>query len=211
MFIDRVDAGRQLAQRLRHLQGQDVVVMGLPRGGVPVAYEVAKALRAPLDVIVVRKLGHPRQPELAVGAIGEDEVLVLNRDVLSAGGITERQLLRVQDHEQARLRRRVAELRRGRPRVDVGGRVVVIVDDGLATGATAQAACRVARGLGAARVVLAVPVAAADAHSRVPEADELLWVVSPTHFAAVGRHYRDFTPTSDEEVARLLDAARPGC
>lgn len=207
MFADRTDAGRQLAGALGHLRGQDAVVLGLPRGGVPVAYEVAVALDAPLDVIVVRKLGFPGRPELAMGAVGEDGTLVLQREVLRLGRVSEQELRQVEDRERALVRSRVAQLRRGRPRVDLHGRVAVVVDDGLATGATARAACLVARRLGAVRVVLAVPVAPADALNRIGEADEVVCVSAPTRFVAVGLHYRDFSPTTDEEVVDLLDAA----
>jgi putative phosphoribosyl transferase len=207
VFLDRRDAGRQLSERLGGLAGQDVVVLGLPRGGVPVAYEVALALDAPLDVIVVRKLGVPFQPELAMGAIGEDGVRVLDPRIIRAGGIGADELREVETREQSSLLARVTQLRRGRPRIDLTARVAVIVDDGLATGSTARAACTVARRLGAARVVLAVPVAPSDAVGRIPEADEVICVSTPEHFVAVGSHYRDFSPTTDEEVIVLLDAA----
>jgi putative phosphoribosyl transferase len=207
VFADRADAGRQLAKRLEHLQGQDVVVLGLPRGGVPVAFPVAVALQAPLDVIVVRKLGLPYQPELAMGAIGEDGVRVLDRDLVQLAGVRADELRDVERREQSLLRSRVEQFRRGRPRVDLNGRVAVIVDDGLATGSTARAACLVARRLGAARVVLAVPVAPAEAAAHFQEADEVVSVSAPRRFVAVGLHYEDFSPTTDEEVIVLLDAA----
>ncbi|HSU36815.1 MAG TPA: phosphoribosyltransferase [Propionibacteriaceae bacterium] len=207
MFANRADAGRQLAERLEHLHGQDVVVLGLPRGGVPVAFPVAVALQAPLDVIVVRKLGLPYQPELAMGAIGEDGVRVLDRDLVQLDGVRADELREVERREQALLRSRVDQFRRGRPRIDLKGRVAVIVDDGLATGSTARAACLVARHLGAARVVLAVPVAPAEAIAHFPEADEVAYVSAPRRFVAVGLHYEDFSPTTDEEVIVLLDAA----
>jgi putative phosphoribosyl transferase len=206
-FADRVDAGRQLAARLKYLRGQDVVVLGLPRGGVPVAFEVAQALDAPLDVIVVRKLGVPFQPELAMGAIGEGGVEVLNSEVLTAAQVTEEQLHAVESRERALLEARVELLRRGRARVDLSGRVAVIVDDGIATGSTARAACDVARHLGAARVVLAVPVGSAERVQDLAEADEVVCVSTPRWFMAVGNHYRDFSPTSDDGVIVLLDAA----
>ena len=161
LFADRVDAGRALAGELAHLQHEDVVVLGLPRGGVPVAYEVAEALGKPLDVIVVRKLGVPFQPELAMGAIGEGGTQVLDRSLVARLGVTETELQIVERRERAILEDRVARLRRGRRRLDLTGRVAVVVDDGIATGATARVACQVARSLGAALVVLAVPVAPA--------------------------------------------------
>ncbi len=206
-FADRVDAGRRLAGRLGHLRGEDVVVLGLPRGGVPVAVEVARALGAPLDVIVVRKLGLPQQPELAMGAIGEGGFEVLDADLISRARVTPERLRSVEARERESLESRVARYRRGRERIDLHGRVAVIVDDGIATGATARVACQVARHLGAARVVLAVPVAPRDTLERLAEAaDELVCVATPTPFVAVGQHYREFSPTGDDEVVAALAA-----
>ena len=159
VFADRVDAGRRLAARLGHLRGEPVVVLGLPRGGVPVAFEVAAALGAPLDVIVVRKLGVPFQPELGMGAIGEDGARIINDEIVRLAGVTDRQLAEVESRERAELERRALRFRGDRPRVPLEGRIAVVVDDGIATGSTARAACQVARAHGAARVVLAVPVA----------------------------------------------------
>lgn len=207
VFADRVDAGRRLAQELEAIRGGDIVVLGLPRGGVPVAFEVAAALDAPLDVIVVRKLGVPFQPELAMGAIGEGGVRVLDPDVLATARITESELTTVERRELAALESRVTRLRRGRPRIDLTGRIAVIVDDGIATGSTARAACQVARRLGAARVIMAAPVAPTDAVHHLPEADTVVCVSIPSHFVGVGAHYRDFSPTSDDEVITLLDEA----
>lgn len=206
-FVDRVDAGRRLAAQLLHLSGQDVVVLALPRGGVPVAAEVADALGAPLDVIVVRKLGVPYQPELAMGAIGEGDVRVLSPDILSLTGVTDEEIRAVEKAERAHLNERVARLRATHGRLSLAGRVAVIVDDGIATGATMRAACEVARGLGAARLIVAVPVAAAEALDSLPGADEVVCVHTPRHLVAVGNHYRDFSATSSEEVDVLLDAA----
>ena len=207
VFRDRVDAGRQLAERLAFLRGQDVVVLGLPRGGVPVAFEVAEALNAPLDVIVVRKLGVPFQPELAMGAIGEGGARVLDADVCRRARISEDDLRSVQRREREELDARVARYRRGRERVDVTGRVAVVVDDGIATGSTARVACEVARQLGAARVVLAVPVGPSRTLREFPEADEVVCISAVSRFLAVGYHYLDFSPTSDEQVIVLLEAA----
>jgi putative phosphoribosyl transferase len=207
MFANRVDAGRQLAARLKALRGDDVVVLGLPRGGVPVAAEVAKALGAPLDVVVVRKLGLPFQPELAMGAIGEDGVRVLDEAVMRLGRVTASELRAVERRENAQLTERVDRLRRGRDRIHLAGRIAVIVDDGIATGATARAACTVVRRLGAARIVLAAPVAPRDIADAVQEADEVVTVASPVDFSAVGCHYHDFTPTTDAEVVVALDEA----
>src|ERR1035437_3797814 len=206
-FADRVDAGRRLADRLEYLRGQDVVVLGLPRGGLPVAFEVARALEAPLDAIVVRKLGVPSQPELAMGAIGEGGVRVLDVEVLGQAHISEQQLRAVETRERAALEARVALLRRGRERVSLTDRVAVIVDDGVATGSTAQVACEVARRLGATKVLLAVPVAPAENLGSLPCADEVVCVAAPQLFWAIGEHYRDFSPTSDDDVMVLLEAA----
>ena len=175
-FEDRVDAGRQLAQRLESFRGQDVVVLGLPRGGVPVAFEVAKALRAPLDVLVVRKLGVPFQPELAFGAIGEGgEVRVINDAIVRDAGLSRDDIDAVESEQRAQLQRRLDRFRGGRGRISLTGRIAVIVDDGIATGATAKAACQVARAQGASRVVLAVPIGPDDIVERfVGYADDVV-------------------------------------
>ena len=206
-FLDRTDAGRRLGQRLAGLRGQDVVVLGLPRGGVPVAYEVAKALDAPLDVIVVRKLGVPFQPEVAMGAIGEGCARVLDPRTISMARVTEGDLHAVERKERQLLEQRLARYRRGRNRADVHGRTAIVVDDGVATGSTASVACQVARHLGAKRVILAVPVAPARIEASFTEADDVVCLVSPRDFHAVGYYYHDFSPTEDDEVVRLLDAA----
>jgi putative phosphoribosyl transferase len=205
IFRDREDAGRQLAARLTHLRGQPVVVLGLPRGGVPVAAEVAHALDAPLDVIVVRKLGVPFQPELAMGAVGEDGVRVIEPDVLRAADVHERELAAVEERERAEVSRRAHRFRAGRARVQLDGRIALIVDDGIATGSTARAACRIARTLGASRVILAVPVAPPGWPDRIGgDADETVAVATPEQFFAIGQFYLDFSQTSDEEVMRCL-------
>ena len=209
-FRDRADAGRRLADRLSHLRGEQVLVLGLPRGGVPVAFEVARALGAPLDVIVVRKLGVPWQPELAMGAIGEDGVRVINDEVVRITGVSRREQAAVEARERAELERRARRFRGARQREPLEGRTVVIVDDGIATGSTARAACQVARAHGAGRVVLAVPVAPVDWTSRFSgDADELIALETPAHFYAVGQAYGDFSPTSDAEVLECLERARP--
>ena len=207
VFADRADAGRRLAARLQHLRGQDLVVLGVPRGGVPVAFEVAEDLGAPLDVIVVRKLGMPFQPELAMGAICEGGFRALDRDLLAQIHMTDEGLRSIETRERAELDARVARLRRGRAPHDLTGRVAVVVDDGIATGASARVACQAARHLGAARVVLAVPVAPADSLGGIAEADEIVCVSTPAPFLAVGYHYQDFSPTSDDEVVSLLETA----
>ncbi|WP_350225224.1 phosphoribosyltransferase family protein [Arthrobacter sp. efr-133-TYG-118] len=207
IFQDRADAGRQLGLRLMYLRGQDTVILGVPRGGVPVAFEVAAALDAPLDVIIVRKLGVPSEPELAMGAIGEDGTRALERSVLAATGVKQEELRAVERRERAILEDRVGRFRAGRARVDLKDRIAVVVDDGIATGSTARVACRIARNLGAAKVILAVPVASADVLARLTEPDEVVCLATPPRLTAVGHHYRDFSPTGDDEVAWLLAAA----
>jgi len=209
-FVDRREAGRRLAERLGSLRGEDVAVLGLPRGGVPVAFEVARALGAPLDVILVRKLGVPFQPELAMGAIGEGGVRVVNSEVVRSAGVTPSEIAEVEQREQAELDRRARRYRGGRPRIVLSGRTAVVVDDGIATGSTARAACQVARAQGAARVVLAVPVAPTSTVEELRREAEVVCVEIHDYFWAIGQFYRDFTQTSDGEVARLLDeSAQP--
>ncbi|OHV29622.1 MULTISPECIES: phosphoribosyltransferase family protein [Pseudofrankia] len=205
IFRHRADAGRQLSRRLAHLRGHDVVVVGLPRGGVPVAYEVAKALGAPLDVILVRKLGVPFQPELAMGAIAEGDILVINEQARRLADITPEELAAVEARKRAELDRRARLFRGTRPREPLAGRVVVVVDDGIATGSTASAACQAVRAAGAARVVLAAPVApppVVDLLRR--DADEVVCVDTPEAFFAIGQFYLDFSQTPDAEVVDLL-------
>jgi predicted phosphoribosyltransferase/dienelactone hydrolase len=206
-FRDRRDAGRQLAQELEPWRGTDVVVLGLPRGGVPVAAEVAAALRAPLDVIVVRKVGVPWQPELALGAVGEDGVKVLNSDVVTYCGVPDQQLAAVVERERGEVAERAGRFRGERRPVALAGRTAVVVDDGVATGATARAACQIARVHGAAAVVLAVPVAPAGWTSQFTDvADACVALAAPRGFAAVGAYYDDFSPTTDEEVEACLNS-----
>jgi putative phosphoribosyl transferase len=204
-YADRAEAGRELAARLGHLRGQHVVVLGLPRGGVPVAAEIADALDAPLDVLVVRKLGLPWQPELAMGAVASGDVRVLNSDVLAAANVSAQDLDAVTERELAELRRREDAYRGGRPPVPLTGAVVVLVDDGLATGASAAAAIQAARSPGPASVVLAVPVGAAEIVRKLSAlADEVVCAATPARLLAVGRHYCDFSEVPDAEVRRLL-------
>ncbi|WP_030690117.1 phosphoribosyltransferase family protein [Streptomyces globisporus] len=208
-FSDRTDAGRQLAARLDHLKGHDVVVLGLPRGGVPVAAEVADALDAPLDICLVRKLGVPHQPELAMGALGEGGVRVLNDRVLRETRVGDRDLAAVEEREHAELDQRARRYRGSRSSVSLEGRTVVVVDDGLATGATALAACRVVRARGAARIVLAVPVAPRGWTTRVgDDADEAVSVHTPDLFFAIGQFYQDFSQTPDAEVVACLERSK---
>ncbi len=208
MFADRADAGRRLARRLADIAKTNLVVLGLPRGGVPVAYEVARALGAPLDVIVVRKLGVPYQPELAMGAIGEGGIKVSNDEVIRRGGITMQEVAAVEQRERADLVQQGQRFRAGRPNIEVAGRTAVIVDDGIATGSTAAAACQVARKMGAARVVLAVPVGAPESlRSLEVVSDEVICLYAPEYFMAVGTFYNNFRHISDTEVADLLARA----
>ena len=201
-FADRCDAGRLLAPLLDSYRGTDAVVLGLPRGGVPVAAEVASHIGAPLDVIVVRKLGTPHHAELAMGAIGENGVLITNEGVIQRAKVSDATLQKEIDRQTTELEARVLRFRGGRPRVDLTGKTAILVDDGLATGATARAACLAARGLGAAHIVLAVPVAPSDAS--IPEADDVVVLHRAPDLWAVGQFYADFTQVEDDEVTRLL-------
>jgi predicted phosphoribosyltransferase len=206
LFRDRFDAGRQLAARLAHYAGRDdVLVLALPRGGVPVAYEVARALGAPLDVFLVRKLGVPGHEELAMGAIASGGVRVLNEGVVRMLRPTDAAIGRVEAEERRELERREREYRGGRPPPDVRGRAVVLVDDGLATGSTMRAAVAALRRLGPARVVVAVPVGASETCAEFAgEADEAVCAREPDPFYAVGTWYDDFSQTTDDEVRELL-------
>jgi putative phosphoribosyl transferase len=202
-FRDRIDAGRRLAELIPPLQ--DPIVLGLPRGGVPVAAEVARRLEAPLDVLIVRKVGVPGQPEVAMGAIGEAGARVVDDRTMRLAGASADDFSRIEAQESDILQRRVAVLRAGRTPLRLDNRTAVIVDDGIATGATARAACLVARQLGARRVVVAAPVASADAIVALQRAaDGVVVAFVPDGFRAVGQYYDDFTPTEDDEVERLL-------
>ena len=207
-FRNRAEGGRRLAGALRHLAGRtDVLVLGLPRGGVPVAYEVAKALGAPLDVFVVRKLGVPGQRELAFGAIASGGVRVLNEAI--ARRLYPSVVDAITAAEQDELRRREDAYRGDSPPVDVSGKTVILVDDGLATGASMRAAVVALRALGPARIVVAVPTAPLAACDDFrDEVDEVICADTPAHFMAVGERYDDFSETSDEEVRSLLADAK---
>ncbi len=207
-FRDRVEAGQRLAARLTERKLEDPVVLGLPRGGVPVAAEVAAALDAPLDVIIVRKLGVPYSPEVAMGAIGEGGVRLLDADLVRRSGVTERDVADVERAERRTLDARAERIRGEFGQIAIAGRTAIIVDDGVATGATASAACQVARAHGAQRVILAVPVGGPDAAVVVHGADEVICLIQPRDFNAVGAHYREFGATTDAEVTALLRAAR---
>jgi predicted phosphoribosyltransferase len=211
LFSDRAEAGRRLGALVRELRDAgdlgsgDLVVVGLPRGGVVVATEVARALGAPLDVVLVRKLGVPAQPELAMGAVGEDGARVVNKAVVRDAGVSPAQFAAVESRERAELASRIERYRAGRPRVPLAGLTVVVVDDGVATGSTARAACQVARAQGAAHLVIAVPVAPADWRGRFAGvAEELVCLATPSPFFGIGCFYAAFPQLTDEEVLALL-------
>lgn len=209
MYQNRTDAGRQLATRLmRHSGRPDVIVLALPRGGVPVGYEVARALGVPLDVFLVRKLGVPGREELAMGAIASGGVRVVNEGVVRELGISARALTVAVEEETRELERREREYRDDRPTPDVRGQTVILVDDGLATGSTMWAAVTALRRLGPGRVVVAVPVGAPTTCGEFEDvADEVVCAAEPERFMAVGMWYDDFSQTTDEEVRDLLAAA----
>ena len=211
LFQDRFEAGRVLASKLSEFSGKNnVVVLALPRGGVPVGYEVAQALHAPLDVFVVRKLGTPGQEELAMGALASGGTIVLNREVIQALGISQSTIDAVAARENPELERREREYRDGRPALQVEGRTVILVDDGLATGSSMRVAIKALRKESAAQVVVAVPVASPSACSEfATEADKIVCAATPEPFWAVGQWYRNFSQTTDEEVRELLARGAP--
>ena len=209
LFRNRIDAGQTLAGQLVCYAGQpDVLVLGLPRGGLPVAYKVAWALKAPLDVFVVRKLGVPGHEELAMGAIATGGTRVLNTEVVEGLGISGQEIEEVTARERREMERREAAYRGVRPPPSVAGRTVILVDDGLATGSTMRAAVASVRQQGPARIVVAVPVASSVACEELRrEADELVCVATPEPFYAVGLWYKDFSQTTDDEIRDLLKRA----
>jgi predicted phosphoribosyltransferase len=211
-FSDRREAGRVLADALSAYRGAtDLLILGLPRGGVPVAWEVAAALHAPLDVFVVRKLGAPRWEELAVGALAGGGLVVLNDDVVRSLRISDEHLTHVIEKESAELTRREAAYRGGREPIQPAGKTVILVDDGIATGASMLAAVRAIRMAGPAKIVVAVPVAPPTAYRQLADAaDDVVCVEVPASFMAVGEYYRDFSQTSDDEVRELLAAPTSG-
>ena len=206
-FANRHDAGRALGEELLKFRRRpDVVVLGLPRGGVPVAFEVAERLEVPMDIFVVRKLGLPWQPELAIGAIATGGVQVLSDDVIGWLGVSEDAIAAVIEQERAELERREQEYRRGRPPASFHGCVAILVDDGLATGASMRAAVQAARAQAAQRVVVAAPVGAPETCRQLAEiADEVVCARTPVPFSAVGQWYVDFSQTTDDEVRSLME------
>jgi len=206
IFRDRYDAGQKLAGGLQHFAGDpNVILLALPRGGIPVAYEVARALHVPMDVFIVRKLGVPGHEELAMGAIASGGVRVLNRQVVEQLGIPQSMIESVARREDEELYRREQLYRGDLPFPDLHGKTVILIDDGLATGATMRAAAKAARLEGAGRIVVAVPVASKETCQEIEaEVDEAICAVTPLGFFAVGQWYEDFRPTSDEEVRELL-------
>jgi putative phosphoribosyl transferase len=210
-FEDREDAGRRLAERLARYRDERPVVFALPRGGVPVGYEISRSLGAPLDVFVSRKLGAPGQPEFGIGAVAPGGVRVLNGNIVERLGIPYDYLEAVTRKEMAEVERRLRHFRGDRPEPDVRDRTVILVDDGLATGVTARAAVEALRRLGPRRLILAAPVCAAQTAELLgPEVDELVCLEAPSDLGAIGFWYRDFSQTSDEEVIELLERARQG-
>jgi putative phosphoribosyl transferase len=207
MFLNRVDAGRQLARTLAHYANrEDVLVLGIPRGGVPVAFEVAQAIHAPLDVLLVRKLGVPGQRELAMGAIASGGARILNRQLIAELGITEEQVAETMAAQEAELQRR-EELYRGvRPDIPIQGRIIILVDDGIATGSSMLAAIEALRTLHPKKIVVAVPVAPTHADADISSAaDEFICVHQPEWFFGIGQFYEDFSQTEDSEVRALLE------
>jgi putative phosphoribosyl transferase len=209
LFHDRTDAGRRLGSALAHYaHRRDVAVLALPRGGVPVAYEVALLLQAPLDIFIVRKLGVPSEPELAMGAVASGGVRVLNQDVVHALEISEQTIERVADRELEEIERRERIYREGRPAPSLAGKIAVLVDDGLATGSTMRAAARALKLQQPTKIVVAVPVAAPATCAEIGrEVDEIVCLATPEPFYAVGQWYQDFAQTTDEEVQELLQRA----
>jgi len=209
IFLDRAHAGRELAIRLAGFAGRrDVVVLALPRGGVPVAYEVAEALHAPLDVFVVRKVGAPGQEELALGAVASGGVLALNEGLVRAFGLEDREVESLVAREREELSRRESLYRHGRPPLDVRGKVAILVDDGLATGSSMEAAVQALRALAPASIVVAVPVAPPSARAQFARrADDFVCAATPEPFHAVGEWYEEFEQVNDEEVQDLLRRA----
>ncbi|MGI8859054.1 MAG: phosphoribosyltransferase [Rubrobacteraceae bacterium] len=209
IFKDRADAGRRLAGSLARYRNEGPTILALPRGGVPVGYEISRSLGAPLDVIVARKLGAPDQPELGIGAVAPDGVRILNTAAVRAIGISKDYLDKITRKETAEMKRRLRHFRGGRHELEIRGRTAILVDDGLATGVTARAAIETLRRRNPKRVVLAVPICAAPTAAWIRnEVDDLVSLKTPPELGAIGLWYRNFDQTSDAEVVRLLEDAR---
>lgn len=209
IFSDRVEAGRRLAEALKGYEGREVVVLAIPRGGVVVGYQVARRLGAPLDIIAPRKIGAPYNPELAIGAVAEDGTIILDEGLVRRLGVTESYIGEESERQREEIRRRLRLYRGEAPYPDLKGRVVILVDDGVATGSTAKAALASIRRRGPEEVVVAVPVAPpSTARELEGEADRVVCLYTPEPFYAIGQFYRDFSQTSDEEVVRLLELNR---
>ena len=208
-FLDRHEAGQRLALKLKAFENRsNVVVLGLPRGGVPVAYEVAKAIDAPMDILIVRKLGLPGHEELAIGAIASGGIRILNEDIVDTLAIPEAIINHVTEREQLELQRREGQYRRNRPPLEVRGRIVILIDDGLATGASMLAAVRAVDSRQPAQVLVAVPAASIQAiHMLQREVDQVIYALAPEPFEGVGKWYEDFSQTTDQEVQLLLEEA----
>ncbi|MBA2442379.1 MAG: phosphoribosyltransferase [Rubrobacter sp.] len=208
-FEDRGDAGRRLAEELARYRDEEPLVLALPRGGVPVGYEISRSLGAPLDVLVARKLGAPEQPELGIGAVAPGGVRVIDDHTVALLGLSEEEIDALAERELAEVERRTRRFREGRPEPELRDRTVILVDDGLATGVTARAAIEAVRQQSPRRLVLAVPVCAAQtAKALEQEVDALVSLETPVRLGAIGLWYRDFQQTPDEEVVRLLESAR---
>lgn len=209
VFKDRNDAGRKLAEKLRSYQHENPIVLAIPRGGVVLGYEVAKALKAPLDIIITRKLGAPGQPELGIGAIAPNGIRVLNTEVIQWLGVSQDELEAITQREQQELNRRLQRYRGDRPMPDIQERTVILIDDGLATGITARASIQALKQMQPRKLVLAVPVSSPEtADALRPEVDELVCLETPPDFFAVGAHYQEFEQVTDQEVIDLLARAR---
>lgn len=209
IFRDRIDAGQRLATLLQPIKVKDPIILGLPRGGVPVASQVAQSLHRPLDVLIVRKLGVPWQPELAFGAVGEEGQIYFNQSIVNEIGISQQERDEIVAREGEEVRKRELRFRGDRSSLDIAGKCVIIVDDGIATGATAEVACRIARSRGASEVIMAAPVAARATIEKLSAvADECIVLYTPDEFDAVGQWYEDFHPVTDDEVADIMRRAK---
>lgn len=210
-FVDRKDAGERLASQLVKYKNKNPYIFGLPRGGVPVAYEVAKALDAPLDTLTTRKLGAPLYPEFGFGAIAPNGIEVINHDVVKRLGLTKRQIMQIKQSQRTEMERRIKKYRGTLEMPDLKGKTVILVDDGIATGVTIQAAVRYLKTFRPQKLVIAVPVGAPDSVKKLQkEVDEVICLYTPDNFNAVGQWYQEFDQTSDEEVLALLNKKRPG-